>query len=78
MYALSDALAAQLAGGRQDDAQTGGDGSAAAAAHPVTRLTVPQEDDGRLLLLTGAGALALAVLGALSALRYYSNGRKEK
>ena len=78
MYALSDALAAQLAGGRQDDAQTGGDGSAAAASHPVTRLTVPQEDDGRLLLLTGAGALALAVLGALSALRYYSNGRKEK
>ena len=43
---------------------------------PVTVVTVQPEDDRKLLLLTGAGALALAVLGALCALRYYTRGRR--
>lgn len=70
MYALPDALAAQL--------QSGGQAEAPGAADPVpvTVVTVQPEDDRRLLLLTGAGALALAVLGALCALRYYTRGRR--
>lgn len=52
-------------------------GSAGAADPvPVTVVTVQPEDDRKLLLLTGAGALALAVLGALCALRYYTRGRR--
>ena len=42
----------------------------------ITVVTVQPEDDRKLLLLTGAGALALAVLGALCALRYYTRGRR--
>ena len=70
MYALPDALAAQL--------QSGGQAEAPGAADPipVTVVTVQPEDDRKLLLLTGAGALALAVLGALCALRYYTRGRR--
>ncbi len=71
MYALPDELVQQL---------TGSDPAAPAvpAQAPVTVLTVPPEDDRLLLLLTGAGALVLAALGALSALRYYTKGRKPK
>lgn len=70
MYALPDALAAQL--------QSGGQAEAPGAADPVpvTVVTVQPEEDRRLLLLTGAGALALAVLGALCALHYYTRGRR--
>ena len=70
MYALPDALALQL--------QSGGQAEAPGAADPipVTVVTVQSEDDRKLLLLTGAGALALAVLGALCALRYYTRGRR--
>ena len=70
MYALPDALAAQLQGGGQAEAP------GAADPIPVTVVTVQPEDDRKLLLLTGAGALALAVLGALCALRYYTRGRR--
>lgn len=70
MYALPDALAAQLQGGGQAEAP------GAAEPVPVTVVTVQPEDDRKLLLLTGAGALALAVLGALCALRYYTRGRR--
>jgi len=70
MYALPDALAAQLQGGGQAEAP------GAADPVPVTVVTVQPEDDRKLLLLTGAGALALAVLGALCALRYYTRGRR--
>ena len=70
MYALPDALALQLQGGGQAAAP------GAADPVPVTVVTVQPEDDRKLLLLTGAGALALAVLGALCALRYYTRGRR--
>ena len=58
--------------------QGGGQAEAPGAADPVpvTVVTVQPEDDRKLLLLTGAGALALAVLGALCALRYYTRGRR--
>ena len=62
--------AAQLQGGGQAEAP------GAADPVPVTVVTVQPEDDRKLLLLTGAGALALAVLGALCALRYYTRGRR--
>ena len=71
MYALPDELVQQL---------TGSDPAAPAvpAQTPVTVLTVPPEDNRLLLLLTGTGALLLAALGALSALCYYTKGRKPK
>ena len=72
MYALPDELAAQLIGGGPEQEPKKSD------PEPVTVLPVTQEDDSRILLLTGAGALLLAALGALSALRYYSKGRKKQ
>lgn len=74
MYALSDALIAQLTEKGRADASD----LPASDTTPVTPLTVQPQDTRPILLFTAAGALLLAAFGAFCALWYYSKGRKQQ